>query len=102
MLVGTPVNESKAMDCFDRHDTFRHVEASYVLGKSVILNEHSHQVTSGKEFHDQVQVCWILERVEKLYHPGRIGFCQNIALGTYVCQLTQSISKGRDLSKEGR
>jgi hypothetical protein len=70
VLVGTPVNESKAMDCFDRHDTFRHVEASDVLGKRVILNEHSHQVTSGKKFHDQVQVCWVLERVEELYHPG--------------------------------
>ena len=58
------------MDRFDRHDTFRHVEPSNVLGKCVILNEHSHQVTSGKKFHDQVQVCWVLERVEELYHPG--------------------------------
>jgi hypothetical protein len=70
VLVCTPVNESKAMDCFDRHDTFRHVEASDIFGKRVILNEHSHQVTSGKKFHDQVQVCWVLERVEELYHPG--------------------------------
>ena len=97
VLRGLPVNESKVVDCFDRQDTFRHVEASDVLGKRVILNEHSHQVTSGKKFHDQVQVCWVLERVEELHHPGRIGFCQNVALGAYVRQLTWLISKERHL-----
>ena len=58
------MNKSKIVYRFDRQDTFRHVETSDVLGKRVILNEHSHQVTSGKKFHDQVQVCWVLERVE--------------------------------------
>jgi len=69
VLCSSPVNESKAMDRFNREDTFCHVEARDVLGKRVILNEHSHQVTPGKKFHDQVQVCWVLERVEELHHP---------------------------------
>lgn len=97
MLVCLPVNKSKAMDCFNGQDTFCHVEASNVLGKRVILNEHSHQVTSGKKFHDQVQVCWVLERVEELYHPVRIGFRQNVALCAYMGQLTRLISKERHL-----
>jgi hypothetical protein len=69
-VVYSPVNESKVMDRFDREDAFRHVETSNVLGERVILNEHSHQVTSGKKFHDQVQVCWVLERVKELHYPG--------------------------------
>lgn len=97
VLVCSPVNEPKVVDRFDRQDTFCHVEASDVLGKRVILNEHSHQVTSGKKFHDQVQVCWVLERVEELHHPGGIGFCQNVTLGAYVRQLTRLISKERHL-----
>lgn len=95
VLVCSPVNEPKVVDCFNRQDTFCHVEASDVFGKRVILYEHSHQVTSGKKFHDQVQVCWVLERVEELHHPGRIGFCQNVTLGAYVRQLTRLISKER-------
>lgn len=55
--VCRPVNEPKVMDRFDRKDTFGHVEASDILGERVILYEHSHQVTPGKKFHDQVQVC---------------------------------------------
>jgi hypothetical protein len=69
-LVCSPVNESKVMDRFDREHTFRHVEASNVFGECVILYEHRHQVAPGKKFHDQVQVCWILERVKELHHPG--------------------------------
>ena len=69
MLACSPVNESKVVDRFDRQDTFCHVETSDVLGKRVILNEHSHQVTPRKKFHDQVQVCWVLERVKELHHP---------------------------------
>jgi hypothetical protein len=41
-----------------------------------------------------------LERVEELHHPGGIGFCQNVALGAYVCQLTRLISKERYLCQD--
>ena len=51
-LVCLPVNESEAVDCFDREDTFRHVEASNVFRKRVILYEHGHQVASGEKLHD--------------------------------------------------
>jgi hypothetical protein len=70
VLFCSPVNEPEAMDCFDREDTLCHIEASDVLRKRVILYEHSHQVASGEKFHNQVQVCWVLKRVEELYHPG--------------------------------
>ena len=46
-LVCLPVNESEAVDCLDRKNTLRHVEASDIFGKRVILNEHGHQVASG-------------------------------------------------------
>jgi hypothetical protein len=87
VFVCSPVNETKTVDCFNREDTFRHVEACDILRERVILYEHSHQVTSGKKFHDQVQVCWVLERVKELHHPVRIGFSQNVTLGAYVSEL---------------
>ena len=59
-----PVNEPKFMNSFNSQDALGHVESGNVLRKCVVLDEHSHEVTTRKEFHNQVEEGRILERVE--------------------------------------
>jgi len=64
-----PMDETHVVDSFDGEDTFCNVEARHVLRKRVVLDEHGHQVSPRKEFHDKVQVHRILEGIEELDNP---------------------------------
>lgn len=66
------MDKSQLMDSFDGQDTLRHVESCYVLGESVVFDEHSHQITPREKLHDEIQIQWILKRVEQLHNPCRI------------------------------
>src|SRR5699024_3638524 len=73
------------LDC---HVKFRHVKSCNVLGEDLILDKHSHQVTTGQEFHEQVEIGRILEGGMQLHKPRvilRVG--QNITLGANMSQL---------------
>ena len=63
------MNEAKLVYCFDCKNTFRNIESCDILGESIVLDEHSHQVTAGQELHDEVQICRILEGIEELDDP---------------------------------
>jgi len=53
-------------------DKLRDVEAGLFLGEGVVLDENVHVVSAGHEFHDQVEVQFILERKVKGHNPIRV------------------------------
>ena len=57
------------MDCLNRQDTLCHIEASDIIRENFILDEHSHQVTTGQIFHQHIQEERVLERGEELDDP---------------------------------
>lgn len=65
-----PMDKAKFMNGLDRQNTFRNVEACHIFRESIILDEHSHQITPRKELHDEIEICTVLKRIEKLHHPG--------------------------------
>lgn len=75
------------MHRFDSKCYFGHVKAGDVFGKYFILDEHCHQITTRKEFHQHVQECVVLERGVQLHHPRAIGLGKDVTLGTNVGKL---------------
>lgn len=41
---------------FYSKDTLCHVESCDIFREYIILHEHGHEITSGKEFHDEIEV----------------------------------------------
>jgi hypothetical protein len=74
------MDKAELMHRLDREYTLCHVESGYVLGERVILDEHGHEIATREELHNEVQVDRVLERVEELYNPSRVGFRENVAL----------------------
>ena len=82
------MNETKLVDGLNGEDTLRDVETSNVLRERIVLDEHRHEIASGQELHDEVEVCRILERVVELHYPWRVGLGEDVAFGAYVRKLT--------------
>ena len=84
----SPVDETKLVYRFDREHTLRHVETGDIFREGIVLDEHRHEIASGQELHDEVEVCRILERVVELHYPWRVGLGEDVAFGAYVRKLT--------------
>lgn len=89
------MNEPELVNSLDGKNTLGDVEPSNILRECVVLDEHRHQITSGKELHDEVQVCWVLERIVKLHHPWRVRLGKDVALGADVRELRARGSRPR-------
>ena len=57
------MNETEVMHGLDRKNALCDVEPRHVLREGIVLDQHRHQVASGQELHDEVQVRRVLERV---------------------------------------
>jgi len=66
------MDEPKLVNRLNRQHALCHVEPRHVLTKRVVLDEHRHEVTSGEELHEEVEVVGVLERVVELDDPGRV------------------------------
>lgn len=84
------MNEPKLVDRLDRQHTLGHVEPRDVLGEGVVLDEHGHEVASGQELHEEVEVVRVLERVVELDDPGRVGLGEEVAFGADMGELCRS------------
>ena len=82
-----PVNEAKLVHSLDSQNDLRHVEPCDVFTKDLVLDEHSHQVTTRQELHQHVQEGVVLEGGVQLDDPGTVRFGENITFGTHVGQL---------------
>ena len=81
------MNEPKRMHRLDGKHALCDIESRHILRESVVLDQHGHEITPRKEFHDQVQVRRVLEGVVELDDPWRVGFSENIALCANMGQL---------------
>jgi hypothetical protein len=81
------MDETKVMHGLDRENALRDVEPRHVLRESIVLDQHRHQVSSSQEFHDEVQIRWVLERIVQLHDPRRVGFGKHVAFRADVGEL---------------
>jgi hypothetical protein len=82
-----PVNEAELVNRLDRQHTLSHVKPRHVLREGIVLDEHRHQVASGKELHEEVEVVGVLERVVELDDPRRVGLGEDVSLSADVGEL---------------
>ena len=76
--------EAKLVYGFYRQRDLGHIEARDILSKDLVLDEHSHQVTTRKKLHEHVEEGVVLERRVQLDDPWTVGFGENVTLGPYV------------------
>ncbi len=81
---------SQVMYGFNGKYTLCHVKPRYIFRKNVIFHQHSHQISSRKEFHDEVEIQGILEGVEQLYDPRGCGLGEDVSLCSHMSQLRKS------------
>lgn len=97
------MDETKIMHSLNSQDTFGHVELGDVLRESVVFDEpiygqlklyisfwslHSHQVTTGEEFHDKVKILRVLERVVQLHDPRGITLGKDVPFSSNMRKLS--------------
>lgn len=83
----SPVDEAQLVDGFNGENTLCDVETSDIFREGVVLDQHRHEVASGEELHDEVQILGVLEGVVELDDPWGIRLGQDIALCAYVGEL---------------
>lgn len=83
------MDEAKFVNRLDRQHTLGHVEPRHVLAEGVVLDQHGHEISSGQELHQEVEVVRVLERVVELNDPGRVGFGEHISFGADVRELSE-------------
>mmetsp|Transcript_39196 Transcript_39196/g.94787 ORF Transcript_39196/g.94787 Transcript_39196/m.94787 type:complete len:227 (-) Transcript_39196:453-1133(-) len=67
MNVPQCVNTGYRMRCFG------HKESSDMFAKGILLDEHTHEITAGTEFHHHVQVCFIHKTIMQGSQPTIFG-----------------------------
>lgn len=81
------MDKAQLVDGLDGENDLCNVEASDVLGKDLILNEHSHEIASWQELHQHVQEVLVLEGGVELDDPWAVRLGQNVTLSTNVGEL---------------
>lgn len=81
------MDEAQLVDSLDREGNLSHVETSNVFAENLVLDQHSHQVTTGQELHEHVEESVILEGRVQLDQPRAVGVGQNVTLSADVSKL---------------
>lgn len=74
------MNKTKFVHSLNSQGNLSHVETCDIFGEDLILDEHSHQITTGEELHEHVEESAVLEGRVKLDDPRTVGFGKNVAL----------------------
>jgi hypothetical protein len=85
--VSLPVDEAKLMYGLNSQRDLGHIEARNVLCEDLVLDEHSHQVTTGQKLHEHVEEGVVLESGVQLHNPGAVRLGKNITLSADVSEL---------------
>lgn len=59
---GVPMDETQFVNGFDGQDTFCYIKSCNWFAKDIVLDQHGHQISSRKEFHNEIQKLSILKR----------------------------------------
>lgn len=81
------MDETELVDSFNGENNLRHIESCDVLRENLILDEHSHQVTTRQELHEHVQEGIVLEGGVQLDNPRAVRLGKDVTFGTYVGKL---------------
>ena len=76
-----------AVHCLDSQNHFSSIKPTFLLCKDVLLNQQSHEISSGQELHDQIEVQFILERELELHYPWAFGVGEDLSLPFDVSNL---------------
>ena len=79
--------EAKLVHGLNSKRNLSHIEARDILGKDLVLDEHSHEIASRQELHEHVQERRVLERRVQLDQPRTIRVGEVVTLSSDVCQL---------------
>jgi hypothetical protein len=79
--------EPELVDGVDGQDAFCHVETGDVLAECVVLDQHGHEISTGEKFHEKIEILRVLERIEELDDPRRVGLGKHVALSADVGKL---------------
>lgn len=82
-----PMYVAEVVNSLDRKNAFCHVESCDIFREDVVLHQHSHEITTRKELHDEIQVVRVLKRIEKLNDPRRRRFCKKVSLRANMSKL---------------
>jgi hypothetical protein len=81
------VYEAKLVHRFYRKRNLGHVEAGNVLGEDLVLDEHSHQITTWQELHEHVEEGVVLKGRVQLDNPRAVRLGEDITFRSDVSQL---------------
>ena len=81
------MDETQFVDGFNGQHTFSNVEPRYVLGEGVVFDQHCHKISSGQELHNEIEIDAVLEGIEQLHDPRRVGFCKDITFSSDMGKL---------------
>jgi len=81
------MDEAQLVDRFYGQDNLGDVKPSYILREDFVLDEHSHQVTTGQELHQHIQEVCILKCCEELDDPRAVRLGKDVSLGAHVREL---------------
>jgi hypothetical protein len=79
--------EAQPVDRFDRQSDFSHVEPGNIFREDLVLDEHSHQITTGQELHEHVKERRVLERSMQLHQPRTVCVRKDITFSADVSKL---------------
>lgn len=81
------MNEPELMYSLNSESDLSHIEASDILGEDLVLDEHSHKITTRQKLHEHVEESVVLESSMQLDNPWAVRLCENITLRSDVRQL---------------
>jgi hypothetical protein len=78
LIIDLPVDEAKLVHSLNRKGDLGHVEASDVLGEDLVLDEHGHEIATGKELHEHVKEGVVLEGRVQLDDPRAVRLGEHV------------------------
>lgn len=81
------MNKAILVDRLNGQNDLSNIESCDVLREDLILDEHSHKITSWQELHQHVEEVRVLEGCVELYDPGTVRLSQDITFRTDMSQL---------------
>jgi hypothetical protein len=81
------MDETELVNGFNSENNLCHVESCDVLREDLVLDKHSHQITTRQELHEHVKEGVVLECGVQLNNPRTVRLGEDVTFGAYVGEL---------------